>query len=106
MISVTVQVESKTLDILRKDTEKFLVLVRDTGLGGGDVENGNIGSATLRTKDFYAKQTFIWGELGYGTVRPMPILGTQHPRVLFWFTLIWSTLKRLANSKWVYSSSL
>ena len=63
--SITVSIESKTLAILKADPRKVLVLVRDIGLGGGDIENGNIVFATYESKDLSATQTFIWEE-AYG----------------------------------------
>ena len=60
--SITVAIEAKTLAILRADPHKVLVLVRDIGVGGGEVDNGNIVFATYDSKDLSATQTFIWEE--------------------------------------------
>ena len=59
--SITVDIEPQTLNVLRADPQKVLVLVRDIGLGT-DVENGNIVFATYASKDLSATQTFIWEE--------------------------------------------
>jgi len=59
--SITVRIESKTLDTLRADPQKVLVLVRDIGLGD-EVVNGNIVFATYASKELSSIQTFIWEE--------------------------------------------
>ena len=64
--SITVEIELKNLDILRKDPHKVLVFVRDIGLGG-DVEQGNIVFATYDSNDLSKTQTFIWEESCYVT---------------------------------------
>jgi hypothetical protein len=59
--SITVRIEQRTLNILRADPQKVLVLVRDIGLGT-DVVNGNIVFATYGSKELSSTQTFIWEE--------------------------------------------
>jgi len=60
--AITVRIESRTLDILRADPRKVLVLVRDIRLGD-DIVNGNIVFATYGSRELSSTQTFIWEEL-------------------------------------------
>jgi hypothetical protein len=60
--SITVIIEKKTLDVLKQDPRKVLVLVRDIELDGGDVANGNIVFATYGSADLSRTQTFTWEE--------------------------------------------
>jgi len=59
--SITVVIEAKTLDVVKADPQKVLVLVRDMGLGT-EVANGNIVFATYGSKELSRTQTFIWEE--------------------------------------------
>jgi hypothetical protein len=61
--SITVNIEQKTLNVLREDPRKILVLVRDIELDGGDVANGNIVFATYASADLSRTQTFTWEEI-------------------------------------------
>jgi len=60
--SITVGIETQTLQTLRQDPHKVLVLVRDIGLGAGTVEEGNIVFATYNSDKLSRTQTFIWEE--------------------------------------------
>ena len=60
--SIAVEIEQTTLDILRADKRIVLVLVRDIGLDGDTVEQGNIAFATYDSEDLSKRQTFIWEE--------------------------------------------
>ena len=60
--SIAVEIEQTTLDVLRADKRIVLVLVRDIGLDGDTVEQGNIAFATYDSEDLSKRQTFIWEE--------------------------------------------
>jgi hypothetical protein len=60
--SIAVEIEQRTLDVLRADKRIVLVLVRDIGLDSDTVEQGNIAFATYDSKDLSKRQTFSWEE--------------------------------------------
>jgi len=57
--SVTVEIEQNTLDALRQDEDKVLVIVRDIKRGS-NVEYGNIVFRSYETNKSSNKQTFHW----------------------------------------------
>ena len=59
--SITVTIEQKTLDVLKKDPEIVLVLVKDVK-SQGDLKNGNVVFATYGSQDLSPKQSFTWEE--------------------------------------------
>lgn len=60
--SIAVEIEQRTLDVLRADKRIVLVLVRDIGLDSDTIEQGNIAFATYDSEDLSKRQTFIWEE--------------------------------------------